>query len=76
MSVPTLHIDGHVATIELQRPDKRNRIEPDDLVELLGLFDQIVAAADVRVVVLTARGPSFCSGFHLDRKSTRLNSSH
>jgi len=65
MSVPTLHIDGHVATIELQRPDKRNRIEPDDLVELLNLFDRIVAADDVRVVVLTARGPSFCAGFHL-----------
>lgn len=65
MSVPTLHIDGHRATIELQRPDKRNRIEPDDLVELLSLFDQIVAADDVRVVVLAARGPSFCSGYHL-----------
>ncbi len=65
MTVPTLHLDGHVATIELQRPDKRNRIEPDDLVELLALFDRIVEADDVRVVVLAARGPSFCSGFHL-----------
>ncbi len=65
MSVPTLNIDGQVATIELQRPDKRNRIEPDDLVELLSLFDQIIAADDVRVVVLAARGPSFCAGFHL-----------
>ncbi len=65
MGVPTLGIDGHRATIELQRPDKRNRIEPDDLVELLALFDQIVAAPDVRVVVLRARGPIFCAGFHL-----------
>jgi len=65
MTVPTLHIDGHCATIELQRPDKRNRIEPDDLVELLAIFERIEAADDVRVVVLSARGPSFCSGFHL-----------
>jgi enoyl-CoA hydratase len=63
--VPTLHIDGHCATIELQRPEKRNRIEPDDLVELISLFERIEAADDVRVVVLSARGPSFCAGFHL-----------
>ncbi|MCC6435361.1 MAG: enoyl-CoA hydratase/isomerase family protein [Acidimicrobiales bacterium] len=65
MGVPTLQIDGHRATIELQRPDKRNRIEPDDLVELLELFDRIVAEPDVRVVVLKSSGPIFCAGFHL-----------
>ena len=65
MGVPTLAIDGHRATIELQRPDKRNRIEPDDLVELTALFDRIAAAPDVRVVVLRATGPIFCAGFHL-----------
>ncbi|MEZ5233199.1 MAG: enoyl-CoA hydratase/isomerase family protein [Acidimicrobiales bacterium] len=65
MGVPTLHIDGQRATIELQRPDKRNRIEPDDLVELLTLFDRICAAPDVRVVVVRAAGPIFCAGFHL-----------
>lgn len=65
MGVPTLQIDGHHATIELQRPDKRNRIEPDDLVELLELFDRIVAEPDVRVVVLKSSGPIFYAGFHL-----------
>ena len=63
--LPTLTLDGQRATIELQRPDKRNRIEPDDLVALLGLFDQIVASPDTRVVVLKATGPIFCAGYHL-----------
>lgn len=65
MGVPTLTIEGRRATIELGRPDKRNRIEPADLVELVAVFDRIEDAPDVRVVVLKATGPSFCSGFHL-----------
>lgn len=63
--LPTLSLDGVRATITLQRPEKRNRIEPADLAALLALFKQIEAAPDVRVVVLRATGPSFCSGFHL-----------
>ncbi len=63
--LPVLHLEGDRAVITLQRPEKRNRIEPPDLVELLRLFAEIEAEPDVRVVVLRATGPSFCSGFHL-----------
>lgn len=65
MGEPTLEIDGPRATIRLQRPDKRNRIEPADLVTIISLCDQIEADPDVRVVVLASSGPSFCSGYHL-----------
>lgn len=65
MTTPTLDIDGPRATLRLQRPDKRNRIEPIDLVHLIELCDQIEADDAVRVVVLTADGPSFCAGYHL-----------
>lgn len=65
MGLPTLEISGHRATISLQRPDKRNRIEPPDLVRLVELCDEIEASPDVRVVVLASSGPSFCSGYHL-----------
>lgn len=65
MATPTLEVDGNRATIRLQRPDKRNRIEPADLVELISLCDKIDADPDVRVVVLTSSGPSFCAGYHL-----------
>ncbi len=65
MSAPTLHRDGPRATLRLNRADKRNRVEPDDLVRLIELCDEIDADDDVRVVVLTAEGPSFCAGYHL-----------
>lgn len=65
MGEPTLEIDGHRATIHLQRPDKRNRIEPVDLVRMIELCDEIEADGSVRVAVLTSSGPSFCAGYHL-----------
>jgi enoyl-CoA hydratase/carnithine racemase len=65
MPAPTLEISGHRATIRLQRPDKRNRIEPSDLVDLIDLCDRIDADPEVRVAVVTSTGPSFCAGYHL-----------
>lgn len=65
MGEPTLEIDGGRATLRLQRPDKRNRIEPPDLVRLIELCDRIEADPAVRVVVLASEGPSFCAGYHL-----------
>jgi len=63
--IPTLSVSGPRATIQLNRPQVHNRIEPADLEALAGLFDQIVANAELRVVVLTATGRSFSSGFHI-----------
>lgn len=65
MGVPTVSHSGPRATICLQRPDKRNRVEPDDLVALLQIFDRIDAEPAVRVVVIVAEGASFCAGYHL-----------
>jgi len=65
MSEPTLFVEGPRARIELHRPEKRNRIEPSDLVTLYDIFEQIDADLEIRTVVLTASGPVFCSGYHL-----------
>lgn len=62
---PTLSLSGPRATIQLNRSKVHNRIEPVDLETLAGLFDQIEANAELRVVVLTATGRSFSSGFHI-----------
>ena len=66
-----LEIRDHIATVTLNRPDKRNALD-------IGMFDGIVAAAaaiadepDVRAVVLTGAGPAFCAG--LDVKSMMTN---
>jgi len=63
--LPTLTIEGPTATIRLNRPAVHNRIEPADLTALHGLLDRIEAEPSLRVVVLTAGGKSFSSGFHI-----------
>lgn len=65
MAEPTLDITGHRADIRLQRPDKRNRIEPTDLARLMELCDEIDGDPNIRVAVLSSTGPSFCAGYHL-----------
>ena len=67
---PRLHIEGGVATIVLNRPAQRNRLENQDLVTLLRHFDQIEADPSVRVAVLTAETqgqprPVFCAGYDI-----------
>lgn len=62
---PTLQRANGRATLTLQRPDKRNRIEPGDLTALIEHCDVIDDDPDVHVVVIEAGGPSWCSGYHL-----------
>ncbi len=54
--------DGHVATITLNRPDKKNPLTFDSYAELRDLFYGLQHASDVRAVVLTGEGGNFCSG--------------
>jgi len=63
--LPTLTVEGHRATIRLNRPAVHNRIEPDDITEIMRLFDTVDADPALRVLVLAAAGKSFSSGFHI-----------
>ncbi len=72
--LPTLSVTGHRATIRLNRPSVHNRIEPDDIVEMMRLFDLVDATHDIRVLVLAAGGKSFSSGFHIQSIGTRADS--
>ncbi|MFM1908587.1 MAG: hypothetical protein RLZZ591_2264 [Pseudomonadota bacterium] len=68
-SAPVLAIDGPVATITLNRPTKRNRLENEDLSTLLAHFERVQADTSIRALVLTSRvnqpRPVFCAGYHL-----------
>lgn len=59
----TLH-DGR-ATLTLNRPAHHNRLHVQDLLALLRHFDALAADPGVKLLVLTATGRSFCSGFHI-----------
>jgi enoyl-CoA hydratase/carnithine racemase len=69
-SEPLLSLDGGVATITLNRPAHRNRLEDGDLRALLRHFERIDADMSVRVMKLTANTqgqprPVFCAGYHI-----------
>src|SRR4051812_20579401 len=54
--------DGRVATLTLNRPERRNPLTFESYAELRDLFRDLVCASDVRAVVLTGAGGNFCSG--------------
>lgn len=53
--------DG-VATITLNRPERKNPLTFESYAELRDTFRALVDASDVKVVVLTGAGGNFCSG--------------
>lgn len=54
--------DGRVATIMLNRPEKKNPLTFDSYEELTDLFRSLQRASDVRAVVLTGADNNFSSG--------------
>jgi enoyl-CoA hydratase/carnithine racemase len=54
--------DGKVATVRLDRPEKKNPLTFDSYAELRDLFRDLVYASDVKVVIVTGAGGNFCSG--------------
>jgi enoyl-CoA hydratase/carnithine racemase len=54
--------DGRLATIRLNRPERKNPLTFDSYAELRDLFRNLVYASDIRAVVLTGSGGNFCSG--------------
>ena len=55
-------VDGPVATIMLNRPDKYNAIDRTMAAELLAAFRHVRDEAGVGVVVLAGAGSAFCTG--------------
>jgi enoyl-CoA hydratase/carnithine racemase len=57
--------DGGVATLTLNRPERRNALTTDLLRSLLDELDAVRDAPRVRAVVLTGAGTTFCAGADL-----------
>lgn len=62
---PSLHRADGIARLTLNRPAQRNRLHREDLEALRAHLGAIAADPTLRAVVLAARGPAFCSGYHL-----------
>jgi len=54
--------DRRVATVVIDRPERRNALTQDMWQRLASLFAELGANTDVRVVVLKGAGDDFCAG--------------
>jgi methylglutaconyl-CoA hydratase len=69
-----LAFDGGVATLTLNRPEKRNAISFDLIDDLLRALEE-VSKSEAIVLILTGAGKAFCSGLDLDNLKALLGRS-
>ena len=70
MSVVETSLDGGVFTITLADEANRNALGSQLVAELMDACDAADSDPNVRVVVLTNRGPTFCAGANLSERSS------
>jgi len=63
--------EGPVAVITLNRPQRRNALSLDLMLELTRCLDEIGRAREARAVILAAAGKVFCSGHDLSEMTGR-----
>jgi len=63
--VLTLERDGHVATLWLDSPERRNAMGPALWADLPQMMEEVSDDDDVRAVVIAAKGPAFTVGLDL-----------
>lgn len=75
MSLVLIEKNGRIGNIILNRPEKRNALNPEMVNALKSVISQLLNDDGVKVIVIRARGEVFCSGADLDYlKQLRNNS--
>jgi len=57
---------GGIATVRLNRPEKRNALGPALLSEIHAAFSSLGARKDISVIILEGAGKAFCAGADLE----------
>lgn len=60
-----VEIKGQIAEVIMNRPEKRNALNPDLVLELTAAFEALNANAEVRLIVLKSKEGAFCAGADL-----------
>ena len=66
--------DGAIGRMRLNRPEVRNAFNRELINEIEAAALEFDRRRDVKVVILSAEGLSFCSGFDLKQFSSEANS--
>lgn len=64
-------IRDSVSTITLRRPERRNALSLDLMLELIACLEDTARSSHVRVVILAAEGKAFCAGHDLSEMTGR-----
>jgi methylglutaconyl-CoA hydratase len=67
--------DAGIATVTLNRPDRRNALSIQLLNELLAVLDEL-EKSDAQALILTGAGKAFCAGMDLDELRSLTGKSH
>jgi enoyl-CoA hydratase len=73
--VLSLEVNGHVATLWLDRPDARNAMGRDLFTDLPLAAKEVASNKDIRVLVIAAKGPAFTVGLDLKTMGGNLGAS-
>ena len=63
--------EGALGVLTLNRPERRNALSLDLMLELIDGFEKISSQPDLKVVILAAAGKAFCSGHDLSEMTGR-----
>src|ERR1051326_1299173 len=76
MQFQTLQLAGEagIATVTLNRPDRRNALSIQLLEELLSAMDEI-EKSESQILILTGAGKAFCAGMDLEELKTLIGRS-
>ena len=70
-----LALDGSLATLTFNRPDKRNALSFELLDEFMTALDE-VERGPAQVLIITGAGKAFCAGLDLDELKSLLGKTH
>jgi enoyl-CoA hydratase len=59
-------VEERIATITLNRPDKRNALSPALRREVVSALKAAEADDDVTLILIQGAGPAFCAGYDMN----------
>ena len=72
-SLIQLQVEGGIATLTLNRPDKRNAMSDAMRSEFIAALEHVAADKAIRALVLTGAGKGFCAGGDISGMEKRMN---
>ena len=68
-----LDIDAQIAVVTLNRPERRNALSLELMLELLSCLAAVEREGSVRTIILAAAGKAFCAGHDLSEMTDRTS---